>query len=107
MFIIYTKYIYTYIYIKSYDFNNINIFIYSYIYILNIFLQKKKFRKDIKFNESRELDVYYNKDEVNTLKPVVIHIYGGTWKKGNYLKKKKIKNKKQYKNVFMVLNIKI
>ncbi|OUM67345.1 hypothetical protein PIROE2DRAFT_5205 [Piromyces sp. E2] len=46
--------------------------------------------RDIKFNEKRTLDVHYDIGEVNELKPVVIFIYGGTWKKGSKVKYNKI-----------------
>ncbi|ORX78623.1 alpha/beta-hydrolase [Anaeromyces robustus] len=52
----------------------------NYIKVTNI-------ERNIQFNPSRTLDVYYNKDEINyELKPVVIHIFGGTWTKGNKFK---------------------
>jgi len=56
------------------------------------YLKVKNIERDIEYNDSRTLDVYYNKDEVDeeNLKPVVIHIYGGTWKKGNKVKFTKI-----------------
>ncbi|KAG4102659.1 alpha/beta-hydrolase [Neocallimastix lanati (nom. inval.)] len=50
------------------------------------YLKVKNIKRDIKFNPTRTLDVYYKANEVNELKPVVIHIYGGTWYKGNKVK---------------------
>lgn len=47
----------------------------------------KNIERDIKYNPYRTLDVYYREDEINDeLKPVVIHIYGGTWYKGSKMK---------------------
>jgi len=49
----------------------------KYIYI------KYTYRKNIDYGTSRKLDVYYNESTISQLKPVVIHIYGGAWVKGN------------------------
>eukprot|EP00833_Pecoramyces_ruminatium_P010491 jgi/Orpsp1_1/1184523/evm.model.c7180000089879.1 len=51
----------------------------------------KNIKRDISFNKWRSLDVYYDKNEkVDELKPVILYIYGGTWKKGNKIKYTKI-----------------
>ncbi|OUM67393.1 hypothetical protein PIROE2DRAFT_5139, partial [Piromyces sp. E2] len=39
--------------------------------------------KNINYGTSRKLDVYYDEETVNQLKPVVIFIYGGAWVKGS------------------------
>jgi len=51
------------------------------------YLKVKDIARDIKFNDKkRSLDVYYKKDEIKTLKPVVIFYHGGTWYQGDRIK---------------------
>lgn len=42
-----------------------------------------QYRRDIEYSSKKTLDIYYRKNEINELKPVVIHIYGESWYKGN------------------------
>eukprot|EP00833_Pecoramyces_ruminatium_P003901 jgi/Orpsp1_1/1177933/evm.model.c7180000063402.1 len=51
------------------------------------YIKVKNIARDIKFNSKRRsLDVYYKKDDVKTLKPVVIFYHGGTWYQGDRIK---------------------
>jgi acetyl esterase/lipase len=51
------------------------------------YLKVKDIKREIKFNsKKRTLDVYYKKDEIQDLKPVVIFFYGGTWYRGDRIK---------------------
>ncbi|ORX58645.1 alpha/beta-hydrolase [Piromyces finnis] len=43
-------------------------------------------QRNIIFNGEEQLDVYYNKNDTITKKPVVIFIYGGSWVTGNKIK---------------------
>eukprot|EP00833_Pecoramyces_ruminatium_P004548 jgi/Orpsp1_1/1178580/evm.model.c7180000065910.1 len=54
---------------------------------ISYYLKVKNIERDIKFNKKRRtLDVYYNKDDVKTLKPVVIFYHGGVWYQGDKIK---------------------
>eukprot|EP00833_Pecoramyces_ruminatium_P017368 jgi/Orpsp1_1/1191400/evm.model.d7180000085494.1 len=35
--------------------------------------------KNIDYGTSRKLDVYFDEDTIDQLKPVVIHVHGGGW----------------------------
>eukprot|EP00833_Pecoramyces_ruminatium_P003893 jgi/Orpsp1_1/1177925/evm.model.c7180000063365.1 len=49
---------------------------------IEYYVKVKNIKRDIPYNPSRTLDVYYDKNEkVEELKPVILYIYGGTWKK--------------------------
>ena len=50
---------------------------------LNNYLSVINIERDIQLNGDRTLDVYYNKNDVSFKKPVVIHVYGGSWVSGN------------------------
>jgi len=47
------------------------------------YLSVENIERNIAFNGERLLDVYYDKQDTMTPKPVVIHIYGGSWVSGN------------------------
>ncbi|ORX79494.1 alpha/beta-hydrolase [Anaeromyces robustus] len=47
-------------------------------------------KRNINYNKDRNLDVYYDKDNIKKLKPVVIFVYGGSWVTGNAIRYTKI-----------------
>ncbi|ORX57266.1 alpha/beta-hydrolase [Piromyces finnis] len=47
------------------------------------YLSVENIERDIAYNGGRLLDVYYDKQDTMTPKPVVIHIYGGSWVSGS------------------------
>jgi len=53
---------------------------------LKIYNSYENIEKNIVFNKNELLDVYYDKKNTNTKKPVVIFIYGGSWVTGNKIK---------------------
>ncbi|ORX57270.1 alpha/beta-hydrolase [Piromyces finnis] len=50
------------------------------------YLNVKNIKRDIKFNNGRTLDVYYDKKNTKELKPVYIFIFGGSWYSGSKVK---------------------
>jgi len=54
----------------------------TYFSSIGNFFVTKDIKRNVKYNQSRDLDIYYKKNDKN-LKPVVIFIYGGTWYLGD------------------------
>ncbi|ORX83224.1 hypothetical protein BCR32DRAFT_326475 [Anaeromyces robustus] len=51
-----------------------------------IYKTYENLKRNINYNADRYLDVYYDKNDSQTKKPVVIYIYGGSWVTGNKIR---------------------
>lgn len=47
--------------------------------ITNYIFKKKGIARNVSYDKNKYMDIYYDKNDTNTKKPVIVYIYGGIW----------------------------